>query len=482
MHQGRNDQQTLMDGNVGRGSTPAGADLNSWLPISASREGKWWYSAFHNVTAMVGAGVLGLPLVLAQLGWYPGIIAILVSWMVTLYTLWQLIHLHELVPGKRFDRYSELGQHVLGDKLGSWVVMPQQLIVQIGSNILYTVTGGKSLKKCVGLLLPVADFKKTYYILFFTVLQLILSQLPNFNSLKVISLTAALMSIGYSVIATGASIVRGTVHPGVARYGFHSHTKAGIIFDVFASLGTLAFAFAGHSVALEIQATIPSTPENPSKKPMWKGVVAAYIIVAMCYFSVAISGFWAFGDAVEDDVLMSLEHPNWLISVANFMVFIHVLGSYQVNYIYIYIYGPTPLFFSLAYLLFFFFFLFCFQVFAMPVFDKMESVLVQKFNFTPGRQLRILARSVYVAITGAIGIAVPFFGGLLGFFGGLSFATTSYLIPCIIWLVTHKPKKWSFHWIACWISIFIGIVITSLAPIGGAHNIVTQWKNYTMFS
>ncbi|KAK4492088.1 hypothetical protein RD792_002885 [Penstemon davidsonii] len=449
MHQGRNDQQTLMDGNVAR-CTPAAADLNSWLPISASREGKWWYSAFHNVTAMVGAGVLGLPLVLAQLGWYPGIIAILVSWMVTLYTLWQLIHLHELVPGKRFDRYSELGQHVLGDKLGSWVVMPQQLIVQIGSNILYTVTGGKSLKKCVGLLLPMADFKKTYYILFFTVLQLILSQLPNFNSLKVISLTAALMSIGYSVIATAASIVRGTLHPGVARYGFHSHTKAGIIFDVFASLGTLAFAFAGHSVALEIQATIPSTPENPSKKPMWKGVVAAYIIVAMCYFSVAISGFWAFGDSVEDDVLMSLEHPNWLISVANFMVFIHVLGSYQ--------------------------------VFAMPVFDKMESVLVQKFNFTPGRQLRLVARSVYVAMTGAVGIAVPFFGGLLGFFGGLSFATTSYLIPCIIWLVTHKPKKWSFHWIACWISIFIGIVITSLAPIGGARNIVTQWTNYTMFS
>lgn len=45
-------------------------DLNDWLPITQSRNGNWWYSAFHNVTAMVGAGVLGLPYAMSQLGWY----------------------------------------------------------------------------------------------------------------------------------------------------------------------------------------------------------------------------------------------------------------------------------------------------------------------------------------------------------------------------------------------------------------------------
>lgn len=45
-------------------------DLNNWLPVTASRKAKWWYSAFHNVTAMVGAGVLGLPFAISQLGWY----------------------------------------------------------------------------------------------------------------------------------------------------------------------------------------------------------------------------------------------------------------------------------------------------------------------------------------------------------------------------------------------------------------------------
>lgn len=46
------------------------SNIEKWLPISASRKTKWWYSAFHNVTAMVGAGVLGSPFALSQLGWY----------------------------------------------------------------------------------------------------------------------------------------------------------------------------------------------------------------------------------------------------------------------------------------------------------------------------------------------------------------------------------------------------------------------------
>ena len=35
-----------------------------------SRRAKWWYSTFHIVTAMIGAGVLSLPYAMAYLGWY----------------------------------------------------------------------------------------------------------------------------------------------------------------------------------------------------------------------------------------------------------------------------------------------------------------------------------------------------------------------------------------------------------------------------
>ncbi|KAH7568301.1 hypothetical protein JRO89_XS07G0273500 [Xanthoceras sorbifolium] len=412
--------ENIESGRRGSARIASEKDLNDWLPITASRKAKWWYSAFHNVTAMVGAGILGLPYAMSQLGWVAGTFTILASWVITFYSLWQLVELHEVVPGKRFDRYPELGEHAFGPKLGYWLVMPQQMLVQVATDIVYMVTGGKSLMKFVELVAPsFPGTRLTYFILIFAAIHFFLSQTPNFNSLKGVSLLAAVMSISYSMVAFVASTIRGT-HEHPQSYGLRSHTTPGRVFDFFNGMGTIAFAFAGHSVVLEIQATIPSTPEVPSKRPMWKGVVVAYVIVAFCYLSVAFAGYWAFGALVEDDVLISLKQPRWLIALANLMVFIHVIGSYQ--------------------------------VFAMPVFDMIESFLVQRLHCKPGRLLRLFARSSYVALTAIIGICIPFFGGLLGFFGGLVFSSTSYFIPCIMWLILHKPKRWSFHWIASWVS------------------------------
>lgn len=63
---------------------------------------------------------------------------------------------------------------------------------------------------------------------------------------------------------------------------------------------------------------------------MWKGVVCAYGIVALCYLPVAFVGYWVFGNSVQDNILISLEKPRWLIAAANMFVVIHVIGSYQV--------------------------------------------------------------------------------------------------------------------------------------------------------
>lgn len=63
---------------------------------------------------------------------------------------------------------------------------------------------------------------------------------------------------------------------------------------------------------------------------MWRGVVLAYLVVALCYFPVALIGYYIFGDKVEDNILISLEKPKWLIIAANMFVVVHVIGSYQV--------------------------------------------------------------------------------------------------------------------------------------------------------
>ncbi|KAJ8628466.1 hypothetical protein MRB53_021773 [Persea americana] len=67
---------------------------------------------------------------------------------------------------------------------------------------------------------------------------------------------------------------------------------------------------------------------------------------------------------VEDNIPISLEKPCWLIALANMFVVIHVIGRYQ--------------------------------IFTMPVFDMMETVLVKRLHFTPGLTLRLISRSIYV--------------------------------------------------------------------------------------
>ena len=121
-------------------------------------------------------------------------------------------------------------------------------------------------------------------------------------------------------------------------YGYKAKSDAGKVFNFFTALGDVAFAYAGHNVVLEIQATIPSTPEKPSKVPMWRGVIVAYIVVALCYFPVALVGYWMFGNKIEDNILISLEKPAWLIGMANLFVVIHVIGSYQVMFQALYIF------------------------------------------------------------------------------------------------------------------------------------------------
>ncbi|KAM0055602.1 putative amino acid transporter, transmembrane domain-containing protein [Helianthus debilis subsp. tardiflorus] len=383
---------------------------------------------------MVGAGVLSLPYAMSELGWGPGVTVLIISWVITLYTLWQMVEMHEIVPGKRFDRYHELGQQAFGEKLGLYIVVPQQLIVEKFHDLVCD-------ENC-------KDIKLTYFIMIFASVHFVLSHLPNFNSISGISLAAAVMSLSYSTIAWSAAIKKG-VQPDI-QYGYKPKSTAGTVFNFFSALGDVAFAYAGHNVVLEIQATIPSTPEKPSKGPMWKGVVVAYIVVALCYFPVALIGYWMYGNAVSDNILISLNKPTWLIAMANLFVVVHVIGSYQ--------------------------------VYAMPVFDMIETLLVKKLKFTPSFMLRFITRNIYVALTMFVGICFPFFSGLLAFFGGFAFAPTTYFLPCVMWLSIVKPKKWSLSWFTNWICIILGVALMIVSPVGGLRSIIVQAKNYEFFS
>lgn len=120
------------------------SDSDDELPITANRHARWWYSIFHNVTAMIGAGVLGLPAAFKYLGkplpccflhstwqaganthihagWAGGTVTLTLSFVISLWNLRQLCSMHE-IAGKRMNRYHELGQFAFGTvaAVGAW--------------------------------------------------------------------------------------------------------------------------------------------------------------------------------------------------------------------------------------------------------------------------------------------------------------------------------------------------------------------------
>lgn len=126
---------------------------------------------------------------------------LILSWVITLFTLWQMVEMHESVPGRRFDRYHELGQEAFGPKLGLWIVVPLQLVVEVGVDIVYMVTAGKSLEHAYSITCGnhcALQDNIVFWIFLFALVQLVLAQLPNFNSIAGISLAAAIMSIRQS--------------------------------------------------------------------------------------------------------------------------------------------------------------------------------------------------------------------------------------------------------------------------------------------
>ncbi|KAI4368991.1 hypothetical protein MLD38_017486 [Melastoma candidum] len=148
--------------------------------------------------------------------------------------------------------------------------------------------------------------------------------------------------------------------------------------------------------------------------------------------------------------MVELRKPAWIIATANLMIVVHVVGSYQ--------------------------------VYAMPVFNMLERMTTKRCHFPPGLGLKLVARTAYVAVTLFLGVTFPFFGDLLGFFGGFGFAPTSFFLPSIIRLIITKPAKFSWKWFINWISIFIGVFIMFASTIGGLRNIIADASTYRFYT
>jgi len=120
------------------------------------------------------------------------------------------------------------------------------------------------------------------------------------------------------------------------------------------------------------------------------------------------------------------------------------------------------------------------QVYTMPVLDMIECSLV-KHRIPNGLPTRLVYRSLYVCFTGFLACTIPFFGDLMGFIGALGTGPTTFWLPSVIWLVLKKPGVGNWHFWACWICIFLGVIVTIVGSIGGLRGIIADASTYKIY-
>ncbi|XP_050262286.1 lysine histidine transporter-like 8 [Quercus robur] len=424
---------------------------DAWLPITESRNGNVYYAAFHTLCSGIGIQALILPVAFTILGWTWGIISLTLAFIWQLYTLYLLVEMHESIEtGLRYSRYLQLFSATFGDKLTKLLAGFPIMYLSAGTNVALIIIGGSTSKTFFQILCGATCTAKPLtpveWFLVFTSAAVLLSQLPNLNSIAGVSLIGAITAIGYCTLIWVISVAEGRL-PTVSYKTVQANTQIAQVFSVLNALGIIAFAFRGHNLVLEIQATMPSSEKHPSRVPMWRGVKFAYLLVAMCLFPLAIGGYWAYGQMIP---------PNGGMLTALYAF--HGRDTSQ------FILGLTSLFVIISALS-------SFQIYGMPIFDVMESVYTRRKKQACPWWLRATIRAMFGYGCFFAAVAIPFLGSLAGLVGGIALPVT-LAYPCLMWLKIKKPKVYSTMWWLNWGLGVFGLALSAVLTAAGIYVII----------
>ncbi|KDP47155.1 hypothetical protein JCGZ_00046 [Jatropha curcas] len=462
---------TILGGGSGGGSmreTPISREmqvedsLEDWLPITESRNGNTFTSVFHLLSSGIGFQGLLLPLAFSSLGWSWGIICFWIAYVWQLYTIWILVQLHEVVPGSRCSRFLQLAISAFGPKLGKILAIFPVMYLSGGTCVILIITGGKTLELFFhticesGGTCDAKSLSGTEWFLVFTCVAIMLAQRPNLNSIAGISLIGAITAVGYYTTIWVSTISKGRPD-GVSHVPLQaekSHMdKVSIVLN---AIGIIALSFRGHNIVLEIQGTLPSNTKNPSSKPMWRGVLMSYLIIAICLFPLATLGFWAHGNKI----------PNQVGNVSIFLEFYNQKASKVIKII-IYMLVVVNCWSS-------------FQIYAMPVFDNLELRYITIKSSRCSRWVRFGLRVLFGGFAFFIAITFPFLPSLTALIGGMALPLT-FVYPCFMWISIKKPRRNGSMWclnlgLGC-----LGLLLSASLVMAAIRNLATKGLNANFF-
>ena len=143
-----------------------------------------------------------------------------------------------------------------GERLGVWLALFPTVYLSAGTATALILIGGETMKLffqlVCGPLCSSNPLSTVEWYLVFTSLCIVLSQLPNLNSIAGLSLIGALTAITYATMTWVLSVSQKRP-PYISYQPLRSSSFSASIFSILNAFGIIAFAFRGHNLALEIQ-------------------------------------------------------------------------------------------------------------------------------------------------------------------------------------------------------------------------------------
>ncbi|KAJ1685872.1 hypothetical protein LUZ63_017262 [Rhynchospora breviuscula] len=439
------------------------------------RTGTVWTSSAHIITAVIGSGVLSLAWAIAQLGWVAGPAVMFLFSFVIYYTSTLLADCYrsgDPMTGKRNYTYMDAVHANLGGlkvKICGFIQYANLFGVAIG----YTIAASISMmaikrSNCFhekGHKNP-CHTSSVPYMIIFGIVEIIFSQIPDFDQIWWLSIVAAVMSFTYSSIGLALGIVQVIANKGIkgsfTGVSIGAVTEAQKIYRSLQAFGDIAFAYSYSIILIEIQDTIKAPPPSESKV-MRRATLISVAVTTVFYLLCGCFGYAAFGDDAPSNLLtgFGFYNPFWLLNIANAAIVIHLIGAYQV---------------------------YCQPLFAFieknAIAQWPDSKFINKeFSVGPFRLslFRLIWRTVFVILTTIISMLLPFFNDVVGLLGALSFWPLTVFFPVEMYIVQKKVPKWSTRWICLQMLSMACLVISVGAAAGSIAGVLHDLKVYKPF-
>lgn len=144
----------------------------------------------------------------------------------------------------------------LGERMGKIFALFPIMYLSGGTCVALIIIGGSTMKLFFQIVCghgcSAKPLTTVEWYLVFTCASVVLSQLPNLNSIAGVSLIGAATAIAYCTIMWLVSVTSGRLD-GVSYDPVKENDNMAMIFSVLNALGIMAFAFRGHNLTLEIQ-------------------------------------------------------------------------------------------------------------------------------------------------------------------------------------------------------------------------------------